>query len=32
MCSCVCQNMVKKDLLQVSVKRSGGHFIELNVI
>ena len=31
-CSCNCQNMVKKVLLQVSVNRSVGHFIELNAI
>ena len=32
MCSCDCPNMVKKALSQVSVKRSSGHFIELNTI
>ena len=32
MCSCDCQNMVKKALSQVSVNRDGGHFIELNAI
>ena len=32
MCSCVCQNMVKKALSQVCVNRSSGHFIELNAI
>ena len=32
MCSCACQNMVKKTLWQVSVYPSSGHFIELNAI
>ena len=29
-CSCNCQNMVTKALLQVSVNRNRGHLIELN--
>ena len=32
MCSCDCQNIVKKALSQVCVNRSRGHFIELNAI
>ena len=32
MCSCDCQNMVKKALSQVCENRSSGHFMELNAI
>ena len=32
MCSCDCQNMVKKALSQVSVNNNSGHFNELNTI